>query len=126
MSYILRSLGGSSCGVIIANIAPGTNYFAHTNQTLAFASKSRQISNTPTVNVWEDELTKARKEAASIAAAMGVTVNTVGGVAQSSIAQDKKPTAEESAALEGRLAKLKSDLEKYTQSPWLLKHLADD
>jgi len=47
------SLGGASVGVIIANVAPSYSHYINTQNTLNFANKSRQITNTPITNVQE-------------------------------------------------------------------------
>jgi kinesin family protein 22 len=44
------SLGGNALSLIIANIAPGQQFYLDTYNTLNFASKSRSIINNPTVN----------------------------------------------------------------------------
>jgi hypothetical protein len=43
------SLGGSSVGIMIANVAPGLTHFLNTYNTLNFATKSRQVVNNLTV-----------------------------------------------------------------------------
>jgi kinesin family protein 22 len=49
--FLQDSLGGSSLGLMIANIAPGRHMAAETQRTLVFAAKSRQVVNTPIVHV---------------------------------------------------------------------------
>lgn len=44
------SLGGNSNAIMIANIAPGQQFFIETQRTLNFASKSRKIINKPIVH----------------------------------------------------------------------------
>ena len=48
--FLQDSLGGNSLSVLIANIASSYKHFQETNNTLNFASKSRQIVNKPISN----------------------------------------------------------------------------
>lgn len=43
--------GGKSNAIMIANVAPGYNWFNETLRTLNFASKSRMVVNVPVVHV---------------------------------------------------------------------------
>ncbi|KAI9164416.1 hypothetical protein H9P43_008267 [Blastocladiella emersonii ATCC 22665] len=45
------SLGGSAHALIIANVAPSTQFLGETTSTLQFADKSRKIVNRPVANV---------------------------------------------------------------------------
>jgi kinesin family protein 22 len=44
--FLQDSLGGSSFGLLIANVSPAARAAAETMRTLSFASKSREIVNT--------------------------------------------------------------------------------
>lgn len=51
MTRILQdSLGGSSLGMMIVNVAPGQSFLQDTHNTLNFATKSREVVNKPVVN----------------------------------------------------------------------------
>ena len=48
--FLQDSLGGSSFGLMIANVAPGPKMAADTQRTLAFAAKSREVVNMPVLH----------------------------------------------------------------------------